>query len=80
MPAAGFSLDLDSTVFQRSGNQEGAKRGYNPSRPGRFTSPKVGVVSKSINRCWTTFHNGQEQLRRSCRPSHLVSRKIQIVG
>jgi hypothetical protein len=35
MPPEGFSLDLDSTVFQRSGNQEGAKRGYNPSRPGR---------------------------------------------
>ena len=34
-PPEGFSLDLDSTVFQRSGNQEGAKRGYNPSRPGR---------------------------------------------
>jgi hypothetical protein len=35
VPPEGFSLDLDSTVFQRSGNQEGAKRGYNPSRPGR---------------------------------------------
>ncbi len=35
MPPEGFSLDLDSTVFQRSGNQEGAKRVYNPSRPGR---------------------------------------------
>lgn len=36
-PAEGFSLDLDSTVFQRSGSQEGAKRGYNPSRPGRHS-------------------------------------------
>jgi hypothetical protein len=24
MPSEGFSLDLDSTVFQRSGSQEGA--------------------------------------------------------
>jgi hypothetical protein len=37
VPAEGFSLDLDSTVFQRSGNQQGAKRGYNPSRPGRHS-------------------------------------------
>jgi hypothetical protein len=36
-PAEGFSLDLDSTVFQRSGHQEGAKRGYNPTRPGRHS-------------------------------------------
>jgi hypothetical protein len=35
VPNEGFSLDLDSTVFQRSGNQQGAKRGYNPARPGR---------------------------------------------
>lgn len=37
VPAAGFSLDLDSTVFQRSGQQEGARRGYNPTRPGRHS-------------------------------------------
>ena len=48
--------------------------GIGAARP-CFTSPKVGVVSKSINRCWTTFHNGQEQLRRSCRPSHLEMRQ-----
>src|SRR5215471_10666919 len=34
-PRAGFSLDLDSTVFQRGGHQEGAAKGYNPRRPGR---------------------------------------------
>jgi hypothetical protein len=37
VPAHGFSLDLDSTVFQRSGLQEGARRGYNPTRPGRHS-------------------------------------------
>jgi hypothetical protein len=30
MPTAGFSLDLDSTVFQRSGHQQGAAKGYHP--------------------------------------------------
>src|SRR5580700_4837905 len=33
--AEGFHLDLDSTVLQRSGQQEGAVKGYNPSRQGR---------------------------------------------
>lgn len=30
-----FTLDLDSTIFCRYGNQEGAAIGYNPSKPGR---------------------------------------------
>jgi len=34
-PPQGVSLDLDSTVFQRSGQQAGAAKGYNPRRPGR---------------------------------------------
>ena len=34
-PAEGFSLDLDSTIFNREGHQEGAAKGYNPRRPGR---------------------------------------------
>ena len=31
----GYSLDLDSTVFTRYGQQEGALKGYNPHKPGR---------------------------------------------
>ena len=31
----GLTLDLDSTVMTRYGAQEGAARGYNPSKPGR---------------------------------------------
>lgn len=30
-----YTLDLDSTVVTRYGSQQGAKRGYNPSKPGR---------------------------------------------
>ena len=30
----GYTLDLDSTVFQRHGQQEGATRGFNPKRAG----------------------------------------------
>jgi hypothetical protein len=32
-PLAGFSLDLDSTVFCREGNQEGARKGRNSHHP-----------------------------------------------
>jgi hypothetical protein len=34
-PKAGFSLDLDSTVFCREGQQEGARQGFHPRRQGR---------------------------------------------
>ena len=30
-----YTLDFDSTVMVREGNQEGAAKGYNPKRPGR---------------------------------------------
>jgi hypothetical protein len=48
VPAEGWSLDMDSTVFQRSGHQEGAERGYNPSRPGRHTHhPLLAVLAEA---------------------------------
>jgi len=46
-PAAGFTLDLDSTVFQRCGHQEGAAKGYNPRRPGRKSHhPLLAVLAE----------------------------------
>jgi hypothetical protein len=30
-----YTLDFDSTILVRYGNQEGAKKGYNPKKPGR---------------------------------------------
>lgn len=46
-PVAGFSLDLDSTVFQRAGHQEGAAKGYNPRRPGRKSHhPLLAVLAE----------------------------------
>ena len=48
VPTEGWSLDMDSTVFQRSGHQEGAERGYNPSRPGRHTHhPLLAVLAEA---------------------------------
>jgi len=41
-------LDLDSTVFQRYGKQEGSTKGYNPVRPGaRSHHPLLAMLAKS---------------------------------
>jgi Transposase DDE domain group 1 len=44
----GHSLDLDSTVFERHGEQqEGALKGYNPRRPGRVSHhPLLAVLAE----------------------------------
>ena len=47
-PAEGFTLDLDSTVFNREGHQEGAAKGYNPRRPGRKSHhPLLAVLAEA---------------------------------
>ncbi|MGC8803351.1 MAG: hypothetical protein ACP5PS_06210 [Bacteroidales bacterium] len=33
-----FTLDVDSSVLVRYGQQQGAKRGYNPRKPGPAAS------------------------------------------
>ncbi|MFA7369228.1 MAG: hypothetical protein WC334_06255, partial [Kiritimatiellales bacterium] len=43
-PATGYSPDPDSTVFQRSGSQQGACKGCNPRRPGRKTHHPLPAV------------------------------------
>ena len=47
--AEGHSLDLDSTIFERHGQQqEGAAKGYNPRRPGRLSHhPLLAVLAES---------------------------------
>ena len=41
-----FTLDFDSTVMVREGEQEGATKGYNPTRPGRNSHhPLLAFVS-----------------------------------
>ena len=50
-----FTLDLDSTVISRYGQQEGAKRGYNPHKPGRSSHhPLLAFVadSRMVANCW----------------------------
>jgi hypothetical protein len=48
-PPSKCMLDLDSTVLQRFGHQEGATHGYNPTRPkGRTHRPLLAFVSKPV--------------------------------
>jgi hypothetical protein len=43
------SIDLDSTVFQRSGDPEGAKRSYSPSCPGRNSHhPLIAFLAEAL--------------------------------
>jgi hypothetical protein len=46
--AAGYSLDLDSTVFERYGHQQGALRGPNPRKHGRPSHhPLLAVLAEA---------------------------------
>jgi hypothetical protein len=46
--ASGYSLDLDSTVFERYGHQQGALRGPNPRKHGRPSHhPLVAVLAEA---------------------------------
>lgn len=51
----GETLDLDSSVFERYGEQEGAKKGYNPRKPGRPSHHPIFAVaagSKWVLHLW----------------------------
>jgi hypothetical protein len=44
----GYSLDLDSTIFERYGQQQGALKGYNPKKHGRPSHhPLLAVLSEA---------------------------------
>lgn len=43
-----YTLDLDSTILTRYGKQQGAKKGYNPKKPGRNTHhPLIAFVAEA---------------------------------
>jgi len=48
IPADGITLDLDSSVFERYGAQEGADVGYNPKRPGRPSHHPIFAMLSDI--------------------------------
>ena len=46
--AEGYTLDLDSTVFERYGQQEGSLKGHNPRKHGRPSHhPLLAVLSEA---------------------------------
>jgi hypothetical protein len=50
-----YTLDVDSSVITRYGNQEGSKRGYNPNKRGRNSHhPLFAFVSdlRMVANCW----------------------------
>ncbi len=47
-PALGATLDLDSTVFERYGRQEGSLKGYNPHKHGRPSHhPLLAILAEA---------------------------------
>lgn len=47
IPSDGVTIDMDSSVFERFGRQEGVEVGYNPRRPGRPSHhPIFAVISE----------------------------------
>lgn len=56
----GYTLDLDSSVFTRYGEQQGAKKGYNPKKPGRLSHHPIFAViaeKKIIANLWLRSGN-----------------------
>jgi hypothetical protein len=48
MHVGAMTVDLDSTVITRYGDQEGARRGYNPKKPGRHSHhPLMAFLSQT---------------------------------
>ena len=55
-----YTLDVDSSVITRYGDQEGSKRGYNPKKPGRGSHhPLFAFVSdiRMVANCWNRSGN-----------------------
>lgn len=55
-----FTLDIDSSVMTRYGNQEGAKKGYNPAKRGRLSHhPLIAFVNyvKLVANMWLRSGN-----------------------
>lgn len=77
-PVSGFSLDLDSTVFQRSGQQQGAAKGYNPRRPGRKTHhPLLAVLAEAQCVLHAWLRSGNTSASRGV--SHFLAEALALV-
>jgi len=55
-----YTLDIDSTIMPRYGNQQGSKKGYNPKKPGRNSHhPLIAFISdiKMVANFWLRAGN-----------------------
>ena len=71
--AGGYSLDLDSRVFERYGEQEGVKRRYNPRNHGRASHHPLLVVWGENDAFAAVLQlQGQAQQQGYDHPNHYV--------
>jgi DDE family transposase len=63
----GHTLDLDSTILCRYGEQEGSLKGYNPKKPGRPSHhPLVGFLAERRRLLWATLRSGNSGSANGC--------------
>lgn len=63
----GHTLDLDSTILCRYGEQEGSLKGYNPRKPGRPSHhPLVAFLAEGRRLLWATLRSGNSGSANGC--------------
>ena len=63
----GHTLDLDSTVFCRYGEQEGSLKGYNPSKPGRPSHhPLMAFLAEARRLLWARLRSRNSGSANGC--------------
>ena len=63
----GHTVDLDSTVFCRYGEQEGSLKGYNPNKPGRPSHhPLVAFLAEGRRLLWASMRSGNSGSANGC--------------
>ena len=63
----GHTLDLDSTILCRYGEQEGSLKGYNPKKPGRPSHhPLVAFLAEGRRLLWGTLRSGNSGSANGC--------------
>jgi hypothetical protein len=63
----GHTLDLDSTILCRYGEQEGSLKGYNPKKPGRPSHhPLIAFLAEGRRLLWATLRSGNSGSANGC--------------
>jgi hypothetical protein len=63
----GHTLDMDSTILCRYGEQEGSLKGYNPKKPGRRSHhPLVAFLAERRRLLWATLRSGNSGSANGC--------------